>query len=56
MKLLQMAYGLSYFSKVFPSAIGRSLHYKRAVSCEVLFFFRIDFFKLGIQVYLDSDH
>lgn len=39
-KLLQTAYGMSCFSKVFPSAIGRSLHYKRAVSCEVhnLFF------------------
>ena len=34
-KLLQTAYGMSCFSKVFPSGIGRSLHYERAVLCEV---------------------
>lgn len=54
-KLLQTAYGMSYFSKVFPSAIGRSLHYKRAVLREVHNFFQVDFL-IRIQVYLDSDH
>lgn len=38
-KLPQVEYGMSYFTKVFPSAIGRSLHYKRSVLCEVHTFF-----------------
>lgn len=39
-KLLQMIDGMSLFTKVFPFAISKNLHYKRALLCEVHHFLR----------------
>lgn len=46
--------GCLTFAKVFPSAVGRSLHYKRAGFWRCIFFF-LFFFFIRIQVYLNSD-